>query len=136
MNKIIKSGGYIMKRTMTIAVFVIFCAGIIFGAPRIKLVTEYVTPNMLATNSAFTGDSTVANGLGTVAKGTYVYFRAWNFGDTTAITSSVWTMLQKPATATLAGVTGLPTWQKFVDLSALAMDGFLQQLQAEQKIPQ
>lgn len=109
-----------MRRTVTIIAFVVFCAGIIFGAPRIKLVTEYVTPNMLATNTAFTQDSTVASGLKTVAKGTYVYFRAWNFGDTTSITSSTWTMLQKPAgsTATLAAITGLPTWQKFkADLS-------------------
>lgn len=104
-----------MKRTVTIFALVVFCAGLIFAAPRVKIVSEYVTPDMLATNSAFTADSTVANGLRTVAKGTFVYFRAWNFGDTTSITSAVWTMLQKPAgsTATLAGITGLPTWQKF-----------------------
>ncbi len=104
-----------MRRTGTFLLFVLFCTGIVFGAPRVKIVTEYVTPQMLATNSAFTGDSTVASGLRSVAKGTYVYFRAWNFGDTTSIQTATWTMLTKPAgsTATLAGLTGLPTWQKF-----------------------
>ncbi len=104
-----------MRRTVTIFALVVFCAGLVFSVPRVKIVTEYVTPDMLATNSAFTGDSTVANGLRTVAKGTYVYFRAWNFGDTAVITSSTWTMLQKPAgsNATLASLTGLSTWRKF-----------------------
>jgi predicted CXXCH cytochrome family protein len=107
--------GNTMKRTGTIFLALSLWAGTIFGAPRIKLVTEYVTPNMFATNSVFTADSTVASGMKTVAKGTYVYFRAWNFGDTTAITSSNWIMLQKPSgsTAVLSGITGLPTWQKF-----------------------
>lgn len=104
-----------MKRTWTILLLVILCAGVIIGAPRIKIVTEYITPNMLATNSAFTADSTVASGLRTIAKGTYVYLRAWNFGDTGSVTSANWTMLVKPvgSTATLAAITGLPTWQKF-----------------------
>jgi len=104
-----------MRRTGTFLLFVLLCTGIVFGAPRVKIVTEYVTPQMLATNSAFTGDSTVASGLRTVAKGTYVYFRAWNFGDTTSIQTATWTMLIKPSgsTATLVGLTGLPTWQKF-----------------------
>jgi hypothetical protein len=88
---------------------------IIAAAPRIKIVSEYITPNMLAGNSSFAGDSTVASGLRTVARGTYVYLRAWNFGDTTSIQSTNWTMIQKPAgsTATLAGISGLPAWQKF-----------------------
>ena len=104
-----------MRRTGTFLLFVLLCTGIVFGAPRVKIVTEYVTPQMLATNTAFTGDSTVASGLRSVAKGTYVYFRAWNFGDTAAIQSATWTMLIKPAgsVATLTGLTGLPTWQKF-----------------------
>ena len=104
-----------MRRTGTILLLMVFCAGMILAVPRVKIVTEYVTPDMLATNSAFTGDSTVANGLRTVAKGTFVYLRAWNFGDTAGITSASWTMLQKPSgsNATLAGLTGLPTWQKF-----------------------
>ena len=104
-----------MRRTGTFLLFVLLCTGIVFGAPRVKIVTEYVTPQMLATNTAFTGDSTVASGLRSVAKGTYVYFRAWNFGDTAAIQSATWTMLIKPAgsIATLTGLTGLPTWQKF-----------------------
>lgn len=104
-----------MKRTGTFLLFMVLCAGLVIGAPRVKIVTEYVTPQMLATNSAYTQDSTVASGLRSVAKGTYVYLRAWNFGDTAAIQSATWTMLVKPSgsAATLAGLTGLPTWQKF-----------------------
>ena len=104
-----------MKRTGTFLMFMLICAGIVFGAPRVKIVTEYVTPQMLADISAFTQDSTVATGLRTVARGTYVYLRAWNFGDASEITSANWTMLVKPSgsSATLAGLTGLPTWQKF-----------------------
>ncbi len=109
-----------MKRTGTFLLFMVLCAGLVIAAPRVKIVTEYITPQMLATNSAFTQDSTVASGLRTVARGTYVYLRAWNFGDTAAIQTATWTMLVKPggSTATLAGITGLPTWQKFkADLS-------------------
>ncbi len=109
-----------MKLMGIILVLLSFCITMTAAAPRVKIVSEYVTPNMLATNSAFSSDSTVASGLRTVAKGTYVYFRAWNFGDTTSIQSAVWSMLQKPAgsNATLAGIAGLPTWQKFkTDLS-------------------
>ena len=43
-------------------------SGIVFGVPRVKIVTSYVTPDMLATNSVFTPDSTVASGLNTVAR--------------------------------------------------------------------
>jgi hypothetical protein len=104
-----------MKLTGTILLLLAFCAGTLFGAPRVKIVTEYVTPNMYASNSAFTADSTVATGLRTVAKGTYVYLRAWNFGDANAITSLTWTFNSKPtgSTATISTVTGLSTWGKF-----------------------
>jgi predicted CXXCH cytochrome family protein len=96
-------------------IFFVTCTGINFSAPRVKLIAEYVTPNTLSSNSAFFADSTVANGLSTVAKGTFVYLRAWNFGDTTSITSATWIFLQRPSgsTAVLSGITGLPTWQKF-----------------------
>lgn len=105
-----------MKQVCTIfLIMFLFGFESINAAPRIKIVSEYVTPNMYAANSAFTADSTVATGLRTVAKGTYVYFRAWNFGDATAITSTSWTFLQKPvgSTAVLSGITGLSAWQKF-----------------------
>lgn len=104
-----------MKRIYTILLFLTIFSGILISQPRVKIVTEYITPNMLATNTAFTADSTVATGLRSVARGTFVYFRAWNFGDTTTITSATWTMLVLPtgSNATLSGITGLPTWQKF-----------------------
>lgn len=109
------SGGFKMKRSIIFAIFMIFCTSIVFGVPRIKIVPEYVTPHMLATNSAFAPDSTVATGLRVVARGTFAYLRAWNFGDTGSIISATWTFLQKPtgSNAVLSGITGLPTWQKF-----------------------
>ncbi len=113
-NQLINSGGNKMKRLATILLFIL-CPGFIFGVPRVKIVTSYVTPEMLATNSAFFADSTVASGLNTVAKGTYVYLRAWNFGDTAQISNATWTFLSLPAGsgATFAPVTGLSWWTKF-----------------------
>ncbi|MCB0722614.1 MAG: T9SS type A sorting domain-containing protein [Ignavibacteriae bacterium] len=104
-----------MKHFNIFIILIILCTNAVFGAPRVKLVSEYITPNDYASNSAFTSDSTVASGLYTVAKGTYVYLRAWNFGDGTAITSANWSFVQKPtgSNATLNGITGLDTWQKF-----------------------
>ncbi|CAF3693620.1 unnamed protein product [Rotaria sp. Silwood1] len=104
-----------MKLFSTILLILVIFTGTVFSAPRVKIVTEYVTPNMYASNSAFTADSTVATGLRTVAKGTYVYLRAWNFGDTNPITGITWTFNSKPSgsTAVFSNVTGLSTWQKF-----------------------
>ncbi len=113
-----------MKQIGITLLLLSLCIVMTVSAPKVKIVSEYITPTMLATNSSFTADSTVASGLRTIAKGTYVYFRAWNFGDTTSIQSATWTMLQKPAgsNATLTGVTGLPTWQKFkADLAGTYM---------------
>jgi predicted CXXCH cytochrome family protein len=109
-----------MNRTVILLLLIALFTSISFGVPRVKIVTEYVTPQMLATNSAFTGDSTVASGLRTVAKGTFVYLRAWNFGDTAAIQTANWSFISKPggSGALLTGITGLPAWQKFkVDLT-------------------
>jgi len=107
----------VKKINLSAALFLLlfFSAGIVFGVPRVKIVTSYVTPDMLATNSVFTSDSTVANGLNTVARGTYVYLRAWNFGDTSVITSATWTFISRPAgsNAALIPITGLSWWSKF-----------------------
>ncbi|CAN5433743.1 hypothetical protein BH10BAC5_BH10BAC5_23560 [soil metagenome] len=104
-----------MKHLSTIFLMIFLCTVSLSAAPKVKIVSEYVTPNMFSANTAFTPDSTVANGLRTVAKGTYVYLRAWNFGDATTITNATWTLLQKPSgsTASLAPITGLANWQKF-----------------------
>jgi predicted CXXCH cytochrome family protein len=104
-----------MKRFYCLILFLILNTGLMLGAPRVKIVTSYVTPDMLAKNSVFTDDSTVANGLNTVARGTYVYLRAWNFGDTASINSANWTFISKPAgsNATLIPITGLSWWSKF-----------------------
>ena len=70
---------------------------------------------MLETNPAFFADSTVASGLNTVAKGTYVYVRAWNFGDGSDHNQCTWSFISKPegSNATLIDVTGLSWWSKF-----------------------
>jgi cytochrome c551/c552 len=104
-----------MKLISTIFLLLTVFVGNLFAAPRVKIVTEYVTPNMYASNTAFTADSTVATGLRTIAKGTYVYLRAWNFGDANPITGITWTFNQKPtgSTAVFSNVTGLSNWQKF-----------------------
>jgi hypothetical protein len=63
-----------------------------FAAPRGAIQTKAVTPNTL---SQFTTNS-ISNGLPTVAKGTYSYLAPFNFGDTSTISSVVWTFLSKP----------------------------------------
>lgn len=100
---------------VTFFLLMILSTGIAFGVPRVKIVTSYVTPDMLATNSVFTSDSTVASGVNTIAKGTYVYLRAWNYGDTSAITSATWIFISTPAGsgASLIPITGLSWWSKF-----------------------
>ena len=104
-----------MKRSGIILILMIFYTGIVFGIPRVKIVTQYVTPQMLTATSQLTADSTVSSGLNTFAKGTYVYFRAWNFGDTAAITGATWILLQKPggSTASISPITGLNYWSRF-----------------------
>ena len=47
-----------MKRISLILLFCLISVNIA-AAPRVKIVSEYITPNMLAANSSFTGDSTV-----------------------------------------------------------------------------
>ena len=109
-----------MKRTGTFLLFVFLCAGIVYGAPRIKIVTSYVTPYTYSQTPGLTADSTVATGLRTAPKGTYVYFRAWNWGDAAAIQSATWSFVSKPSgsTATLSTITGLNWWSKFkIDLT-------------------
>lgn len=105
-----------MKRMGVVLLLLSLCAMVNFSAPRVKIVNEYVSPYMLSQGSTYTADSTVASSFNkNVPKGTYVYFRAWNFGDTAVIQTATWTMLQKPAGsgATFTSVTGLPYWQKF-----------------------
>ncbi|HJY63624.1 MAG TPA: ammonia-forming cytochrome c nitrite reductase subunit c552 [Ignavibacteria bacterium] len=108
------NGDKIMKRTGTILLLLVLSAGLIFGAPRVKIITQYVTPEMLK-SAVYIPDSTVANGLNNVAKGTFVYLQAWNFGDTGSISSATWTFNSKPtgSNAALTPITGLSWWAKF-----------------------
>ncbi|HEX2787619.1 MAG TPA: T9SS type A sorting domain-containing protein [Ignavibacteria bacterium] len=104
-----------MKHLITILFLFVFCSGVTFAQPRAKIVTQYVTPQMLASTPGLTQDSTVSSGLNTVAKGTFVYLRAWNWGDTSSITNANWTLTQKPAgsSASISTITGLSWWAKF-----------------------
>jgi len=107
-------GGNIMKRTGILLSLLVLGTGLILGAPRVKIITQYVTPEMQK-SSTFLSDSTVYNGLQTVPKGTYVYLQAWNYGDTGSISSATWTFNSKPAgsNAVLTTITGLSWWAKF-----------------------
>jgi hypothetical protein len=109
------NGGNTMKRTATLLLLLIMSAGFIFAAPSIKIVTSYVSPYMWTQTPGMTADSTIFNGLRTAPKGTYVYFRAWNYGDAGTITSADWSFVSKPAgsNASLTAVTGLSWWSKF-----------------------
>lgn len=104
-----------MKHIVSIFTLLVICINFVLGAPRVKIVTSYVTPNMLSANNVYAQDSTVSSGLNTVAKGTYVYVRAWNYGDTGSISSANWTFISKPtgSNATLTPITGLSWWAKF-----------------------
>ena len=89
---------------------VITLSSISFAVPRGAIQTKAVTPNTL---SQFTTNS-ISNGLTTIAKGTYSYLAPFNFGDTSTISSVVWTFLSKP-NGSNATLTTLPNkWGIFL----------------------
>ena len=103
-----------MKRNGTLLLLLILGVSFVFGAPRIKIIPSYVTTYTLSQTPGLQPDSTLYSGLRTAPRGTYVYFRAWNFGDTGTISSATWTFISKPtgSNATFSLVTGL-NWAKF-----------------------
>jgi hypothetical protein len=80
------------------------------AAPRGVIQTKAVTPNTL---TQFTTNS-ISNGLTTIAKGTYSYLAPFNFGDTSTISSVVWSFTSKP-TGSNASLTNLANkWATFL----------------------
>jgi hypothetical protein len=102
-----------MKRLFTALMVLVLTAGVIYSAPRPVVLPQTVTPHMLL-NSVFTPDSCVATGLNVFANKTFFYMSVMNIGDTSAIQSSTWSFVSKPAgsTATLVSIPSLG-WYKF-----------------------
>jgi hypothetical protein len=80
------------------------------AAPRGAIQTKAVTPNTL---SQFTTNS-ISNGLTTIAKGTYSYLAPFNFGDTSTISSVVWSFTSKPTGSNASLTTLANKWATFL----------------------
>lgn len=104
-----------MKKILSFLVILAISASVVYGAPRAKIMVRNVTPYDLKMKPSLVPDSTVATGMKVVAKQTYVYLSAFNFGDTTSVTSQTWTFLSKPSGsgATFVTVPAL-NWVKFL----------------------
>src|ERR1017187_6356114 len=100
-----------MKKFNYILIFVLLAlTSASIGAPRGVIQTKAVTPNML---SQFTTNS-ISNGLSTIAKGTYSYLAPFNFGDTSIISSVVWSFISKPAGSNATLTTLSNMWATFL----------------------
>ena len=100
-----------MKKFNYILVLVLFAlSSASFAAPRGVIQTKATTPNTL---SQFTTNS-ISTGLSTIPKGTYSYLAPYNVGDTSTITSVVWSFVSKP-TGSNTTLTTLPNkWAQFL----------------------
>jgi hypothetical protein len=105
-----------MKKLTLVTLLICLLVSVIFAAPRAKISVQHVTPEMLKLTTQLVPDSTVATGLSVVAKGTWVYVRVWNFGDTAAVTGAAWSLLSKPtgSNAAITNISGLNWWGKFL----------------------
>ncbi len=104
----------VMKKILLTLLILILNSGIIFAAPRAKIISHATNPEMIKQISDLIPDSCVASGLISVGKGTYVYLSVFNFGDTSSITSQTWTFLSKPAGSNAAfGQVASLGWRKF-----------------------
>jgi hypothetical protein len=103
-----------MKKFLQTSLILLLSVGIIYAAPRPKIVNQFVTPDMLKTVPALTPDSCTTTGLNSVPNKLFVYLSVFNFGDTTSIQSKTWTMLSKPS-GSAAAITNIPSlnWVKF-----------------------
>lgn len=104
-----------MRKILTLLVILVMSASVIYGAPRAKIFVKNVTPHDLLITPSLVPDSSVTTGMKVVPKMSYVYLSAFNFGDTTSITSQTWTFLSKPAGSN-ASFTSIPSlgWYKFL----------------------
>jgi hypothetical protein len=100
-----------MKKFNYILILVLFAlTSASIAAPRGVIQTKAVTPNTL---TQYTTNS-ISNGLTTIAKGTYSYLAPFNFGDTSTISSVVWSFTSKP-TGSNASLTNLANkWATFL----------------------
>ena len=80
------------------------------AGPRGKILTKAVTPNTL---SQFTTNS-ISGGLTSVAKGTYSYLAPSNFGDTSTISSVVWSFQSRPDGSNSVITTLANQWAQFL----------------------
>jgi hypothetical protein len=104
-----------MKKIFTFLLILFLGVSTLYSAPRVKIFVQNVTPNDLKLTTVLVADSTVSQGMKVVPKNNYVYLKAFNFGDTTSITSQTWTFLSKPAGSSATFVT-IPSlnWVKFL----------------------
>jgi hypothetical protein len=104
----------VMKRLVLIVLALVVLTEVSYSAPRAKIVNHATNPEMLKTIPALVPDSTVASGLVSVGRGTYVYLSVFNFGDTAAVTSQTWSFVSRP-TGSNATLTSVPSlgWYKF-----------------------
>ncbi len=103
-----------MKKTITSLMILVLTAGVLFSAPKPKILPQLVTPEMLKTTAVLAPDSCVTTGLAVVANKLYVYLSVMNIGDTATIQSSTYTFDSKP-TGSTATITTIPSlgWVKF-----------------------
>lgn len=105
-----------MMKKLLILSLLIFSFAPIFGQ-KAKIVTEGITPHQLEEfheeGILDTSVTSVSTGLNVVAKESYVYLSAYNFGTADAITDASWTFGTVPSgsTATLVEFNG--TWVHF-----------------------
>jgi Secretion system C-terminal sorting domain len=103
-----------MKKSLLILTVLLLCVSIT-NAQRAKIETKAVTPGMLASNSAFTQDSTIASGLRNVANKTWCYVNVRNISGTATITGATWTILTKPSgsNANISSIPSIQWWARF-----------------------
>jgi hypothetical protein len=103
-----------MKKSVLILLVLFLCVSVA-NAQRAKIEIKAVTPGMLASNSAFTQDSTVATGLKTVANKIWCYVNVVNIDGSAAITGATWTILTKPSgsNAAISPIGSIHWWAKF-----------------------
>jgi hypothetical protein len=103
-----------MKKTLTTLMILVLTAGIVFSAPKPKILPQLVTPEVLKNTPALVPDSCVTTGLTVVANKLYVYMSVMNIGDTSSIQSSTWSFNSRPSgsNATISTIPSLG-WVKF-----------------------
>ncbi|MCE1165769.1 MAG: T9SS type A sorting domain-containing protein [Bacteroidetes bacterium] len=103
-----------MKKTITSLMILVLTAGVLFSAPKPKILPQLVTPDVLKYTPVLVPDSCVTTGLSVVANKTYVYLSVMNIGDTSTIQSSTYTLDSKPSgsNATISTIPSLG-WVKF-----------------------